>query len=93
MGSLDMGTIADVQGIPGGSVTGSLDGSAPASDWLKGLAGVVLNNMGARAEPEIQATPVVYSTGGGSGGSGFDWRLLAAGAVAVGVVIYAAQSN
>lgn len=91
IGSLDLGTpVITGNGFGGGSVTGSVDGAAPAADWLKGLAGAVLSNMGAQAEPQMQATPVAYSTGGGDGG--FDWRILAVAAVGVGVVIYAAQS-
>lgn len=91
VGSLDLGTLVSSSDAGGGSVTGSVDGSAPSYDWLKGLAGAVLNNMGAQAEPQVQAMPVAYSTGGGGGG--LDWPVIALGAVAVGAVIYAVQQS
>lgn len=90
VGSLDLGTLVSSGDAGGGTVTGSVDGSAPSYDWLKGLAGAVLSNMGAQAEPQMQATPVAYGPGGGGG---FNWPVIALGAVAVGAVIYAVQQS
>lgn len=95
--SLDMGTnvLSSFPGVggSGGSVTGSLDGGAPAVDWLKGLTGAVLSNIGAQGEPEPQAQfiPAAYGASGDSGGEP-PWLLLGLGAIAVGAVIYAVQS-
>ena len=94
---LDMGTnvLSSFPGIGGGGVvTGSVDGGAPAVDWLKGLTGAVLANMGARGDPEPQQqfTPVAYSTGG-QGGDETPWLVIGLGAVAVGAVIYAVAGS
>lgn len=92
IGGLDMGTPI-LPGSPGsGTVTGSVDGGAPAVDWLKGLTTAVLSNMGAQSEPEPRAAfqPVAYSSGDDGG---MPWGLIALGAVAVGAVVYAAQGK
>ncbi|MCG7626491.1 hypothetical protein MHM88_01635 [Epibacterium sp. MM17-32] len=92
IGSLDLGV--PVMEAPRGSVTGSIDGSSPSVDWLKGLTSVVLNNMGSKGDGGgggAQVVPVAYGSGGNGGG--MSWGVIALGAVAVGAVIYAASGK
>lgn len=71
-------------------VTAPVDGGASGVDWLKGLTGAVLAGIGARSDtqntPNVQ--PVSYSRTG-DGVSSSTLALIAAGAVAVGVIYYA----
>ncbi|PRZ48004.1 hypothetical protein [Tritonibacter scottomollicae] len=91
IGSLDLGV--PVMEAPPGKVTGSIDGSSPSVDWLKGLTSVVLQNMGSKGDGGgAQVTPVAYGSGGNDGG-GMSWGVIALGAVAVGAVIYASQAK
>lgn len=91
IGSLDMGTLVNSQGQ--GAVTGSIDGSSPSVDWLKGLTSVVLQNMGSKGDGGggAQVVPVAYGSGGNDGGLPFG--MIALGAVAIGAVIYAASGK
>lgn len=94
IGGLDMGTPVMEPQIA--SVTGSIDGSSPSVDWLKGLAGAVLKNMGSSGDGGggggAQVVPASFGSGG-NGGGGMSWGVIALGAVAVGAVIYAAQGK
>lgn len=92
IGSLDMGSLVNSQGQ--GAVTGSIDGSSPSVDWLKGLTSVVLQNMGSKGDGGgggAQVVPVAYGSGGNDGGLPFG--MIALGAVAIGAVIYAASGK
>lgn len=63
--------------------TAQVDGGARFTDFLRGMTGAVLNNMGAQAEPQIYQA----SAGGGSASGLLSPGVIMA-AAAVGVGIY-----
>lgn len=74
-------------------VTASVDGGAQGVDWLRGLTGAVLAGIGARSDtqntPQVQPVSQPARTDGGVSSSTL--ALIAAGAVAVGVIYYASS--
>jgi hypothetical protein len=86
---LDMGTVGGASGS-GESVTGSVDGAAPWVTGLKGLAGAVLQGMGAGSGDRggAQVVPASY----GSARGGFDVStLFIVAAVGFGVYMIAGK--